>query len=94
LSAAHALLWSGGCSTLSGSAEPHEAKTATAADRMRFINHSEAPNIQGTNEPDGGHDVALRDIEAGEKLTVVYREFEDVPLMARIEGDGPRPAVP
>ena len=44
-------------------------------DITKFINHSETPNIEGTNEPDGGFDVALRDIEAGEELTVDYREY-------------------
>jgi hypothetical protein len=32
-------------------------------------------------------------VEAGEELTVDYREFEDTALMARIEG-GARPSVP
>jgi SET domain-containing protein len=63
-------------------------------DIAKFMNHSETPNIQGTHEPSGGHDVALRDIEVGEELTVDYREFEDDELMAQFEGSGSRPPVP
>jgi SET domain-containing protein len=69
-------------------------KRVLCGDITKFINHSERPNIQGTNEPDGGFDVALRDIEAGEELTVDYREFEDRALMARVEGGRAPPAVP
>ena len=59
-------------------------KRVLLGDITRFMNHSETPNVQGTNEPDGGYDVALRDIEIGEELTVDYREFHDARLESRI----------
>lgn len=42
------------------------------ADEGRFMNHSEAPNLD-FRSPDKG--IALRDIPAGEELTCDYREF-------------------
>jgi SET domain-containing protein len=46
-------------------------------DDARFVNHSGAPNV-GTDYAQDPHglDVALRDIAAGEELTMDYAEFE------------------
>jgi SET domain-containing protein len=64
---------------------PFLKRRVLCGDIAKFMNHSETPNIESTNEQDGGFDVAVRDIEAGEELTVDYREFEDGALMARME---------
>lgn len=45
---------------------------ALDADEGRFMNHSDAPNLD-FRAPDVGY--ALRDIAAGEELTCDYREF-------------------
>lgn len=52
-----------------------------AADGHRFTNHSVSPNVGtiGAHEGDDGQDVALRDIEPGEELTVDYRVFGEDP---------------
>jgi SET domain-containing protein len=47
-------------------------------DDARFVNHSDTPNIATDYTQDAyGLDVALRDIAAGEELTMDYREFEE-----------------
>ena len=55
-------------------------------DIAKFMNHSDTPNVRSAYEPDGGFDVALRDIEEGEELTADYRGFEDPALMALVPG--------
>ncbi len=47
-------------------------------DNARFMNHTGTPNTRGVNPPGEpyGHDVATRDIAAGEELTCDYREFD------------------
>lgn len=52
-----------------------------AADNHRFTNHSENPNVGTINAKlgDDGEDVALRDIEPGEEITVDYRVFGENP---------------
>ena len=47
-------------------------------DDARFVNHSDAPNV-GTDYAKDPHglDVALRDIAAGEELTMDYAGFEE-----------------
>ena len=47
-------------------------------DDARFVNHSDTPNV-GTDYAQDPHglDVALRDIAAGEELTMDYAGFEE-----------------
>jgi SET domain-containing protein len=46
-------------------------------DDARFVNHSDAPNVATDYAQDPyGLDVALRDIAAGEELTMDYAGFE------------------
>lgn len=46
-------------------------------DNARFINHSDAPNIASDRSQDPlGIDRALRDIAAGEEITIDYNSFE------------------
>jgi SET domain-containing protein len=46
-------------------------------DDARFLNHSDAPNVATDYAQDSyGLDVALRDIAAGEELTMDYADFE------------------
>lgn len=63
---------------------PFLRKRVLCGDVAKFMNHSESPTVRGTHTTDGGYDVAVRDIEAGEELTVDYREFDDPALMARL----------
>ncbi len=47
-------------------------------DDARFINHSDQPNLRPDFTVDRyGIDIAMRDIAAGEELTVDYRLIED-----------------
>jgi uncharacterized protein len=47
-------------------------------DNARFANHSESPNLRPDYTQDAfGIDVALRDISAGEELTLDYDDFEE-----------------
>lgn len=49
------------------------------ADNARFLNHSENPNICCYLLPtpnDEDLDVALRDIEEGEEMTINYKEYD------------------
>ena len=51
---------------------------------MRFVNHSDAPNVATDYVQDPyGLDVALRDIAAGEELTMDYANFEQTTEAAR-----------
>lgn len=43
------------------------------ADNARFLNHSNEPNLAASSV---AMDVAIRDINAGEELTVDYRTFD------------------
>ena len=45
------------------------------ADNARFLNHSDTPNLSGGDSPEE-IDIALRDIQKDEELTVNYREFD------------------
>ena len=47
-------------------------------DDARFVNHSDTPNV-GTDyaQDPYGLDVALRDIAAGEEITMNYEDFEE-----------------
>lgn len=47
-------------------------------DDARFMNHSETPNLQTDYTLDKyGVDIAVRDIMAGEELTIDYMSFEN-----------------
>lgn len=47
-------------------------------DDARFVNHSDSPNVATDYALDAyGVDVALRDIAAGEELTMDYANFEE-----------------
>ena len=47
-------------------------------DDARFVNHSDTPNVATDYAQDSyGLDVALRDIAAGEELTMDYGGFEE-----------------
>ena len=47
-------------------------------DDARFVNHSDAPNVRTDYAQDPyGLDVAIRDIAAGEELTMDYGGFEE-----------------
>jgi SET domain-containing protein len=53
-------------------------------DDARFVNHSDAPNVATDYAQDPhGLDVALRDIAAGEELTMDYANFEQASEAAR-----------
>lgn len=45
------------------------------ADNARFLNHSDTPNLTGGGSAEE-IDVAVRDIQKGEELTVDYYEFD------------------
>ena len=49
------------------------------ADEARFLNHSETPNIGWVSSeeyPEEGVDVALRDIQEGEEITINYKNYD------------------
>lgn len=52
------------------------------ADNARFFNHSDTPNTDCVPNPDDEDtmDVAARDIQAGEELTIDYKKFDADPL--------------
>ena len=53
-------------------------------DDARFVNHSDMPNVATDYALDAyGVDVALRDIAAGEELTMDYADFEHSDKAAR-----------
>jgi uncharacterized protein len=53
-------------------------------DDARFVNHSAVPNVATDYAQDAyGVDVALRDIAAGEELTMDYANFEHADAAAR-----------
>jgi SET domain-containing protein len=53
-------------------------------DDARFVNHSDMPNVATDYAQDAyGVDVALRDIAAGEELTMDYADFEQTDAAAR-----------
>lgn len=45
------------------------------ADNTRFLNHSNTPNLT-SDDPADEIDIAARDIQKGEELTVDYRTFD------------------
>jgi len=60
-----------------GYLDRHRARIILCFDHARFVNHSDDPNLAPdyTRDP-YGLDVALRDIAAGEELTMDYATFE------------------
>lgn len=56
-----------------GYVDPRLGRFILCCDDARFINHSDAPNLAPDRRRDRhGVDVALRDIAAGEELTIDY----------------------
>jgi uncharacterized protein len=51
-------------------------KYILCADNTRFLNHSDNPNLISDN-PNEEIDIAAKDIQAGEELTVDYRDFDE-----------------
>jgi len=46
------------------------------ADEARYLNHSENPNIRYNADSDQDIDVAVRDIQEGEEITINYKEYD------------------
>ena len=60
-----------------GYIDPRLNRYILCCDNARFINHSNTPNIQSDFSTDRyGVDVAARDIETGEELTIDYGSVE------------------
>lgn len=61
---------------------PETLKYILCADDARFFNHSDTPNTRCVEDPDDEDtaDIAARDINPGEELTVDYREFDMNPF--------------
>ena len=57
-------------------------KYVLCADDSRFFNHSNNPNTHCIKDPEDEEtaDIASRDIQIGEELTVDYREFDTDPF--------------
>ena len=57
---------------------PNTNKYVLCADGARFYNHSDNPNTVSIDYPDEeeGMDIAARDIQVGEELTIDYRTFD------------------
>jgi uncharacterized protein len=51
-------------------------KYILCADNARFLNHSDNPNLISDN-PNEEIDIAVRDIQIGEELTVNYNDFTE-----------------
>ena len=61
-----------------GYLDRHVKRIILCFDDARFVNHSDAPNLETEYAQDPyGLDVALRDIAAGEELTMDYAGFEE-----------------
>ena len=61
-----------------GYLDRHVKRIILCFDDARFVNHSDTPNVATDYAQDSyGLDVALRDIAAGEELTMNYEGFEE-----------------
>ncbi len=60
---------------------PKTLNYVLCADNARFFNHSDMPNTDCVYNPDDEDtmDVAARDIQAGEELTIDYTKFDASP---------------
>lgn len=47
-----------------------------AIDDARFFNHSKTPNTIDTGDDLNGTDIAIRDIEVGEEITIDYYSYD------------------
>lgn len=61
---------------------PKTMNYVLCADDARFFNHSEEPNTCCVEDPEDEDtaNVASRDIQVGEELTIDYREFDNDPF--------------
>ena len=61
---------------------PETLKYVLCSDDARFLNHSDTPNTHCEEDPEDEDtaNVANRDIQTGEELTVDYREFDTDPF--------------
>ncbi len=64
------------------SQNPKTLNYCLCSDDGRFFNHSDTPNTRHTKDPDDEEPltIASRDIQAGEELTIDYREIDTHPL--------------
>src|SRR2546423_2480070 len=61
-----------------GYLDRHVNRIILCFDDARFVNHSDTPNVGTDYQQDSyGLDVALRDIAAGEEMTMNYEDFEE-----------------
>src|SRR5438105_13825753 len=61
-----------------GYLDRHVNRIILCFDDARFVNHSDTPNVGTDYHQDSyGLDVALRDIAAGEEITMNYEDFEE-----------------
>jgi len=69
---------------------PQTLNYVLCADDARFFNHSDTPNTHCVEDPEDEDtaNVASRDIQAGEELTVDYREFDTHPFYGFGERNG------
>lgn len=75
-----------------GYLDPRLGRYILACDDARFMNHSDRPNTASDYSFDRyGVDLAVRDIDAGEELTIDYREVEGMRPSTR---EPPAPALP
>jgi SET domain-containing protein len=61
-----------------GHLDMYTGEYVLCADEARYLNHSETPNIRCSDSSDGNEDldVAIRDIEEGEEITINYKEYD------------------
>lgn len=61
---------------------PKTLNYVLCSDNARFFNHSDSPNTHCVEDPDDEDtaDIASRDIQEGEELTVDYRKFDANPF--------------